>query len=191
MNDTPAPASHDRPADPESARRMLLLVYDELRHAAARMMAQEKPGQTLTATALVHEVYLRLLGKDQQPTFDNRRHFFVAAAEAMRRILVEAARRKGRHRHGGQLERVDLDDSLLATLPKPDELLAVDDAVDDLANTDPLVAQLVKLHVFAGLTLEEAARILEIAPRTAYRQWAFARAWLFRNLRQGQTPPAG
>jgi RNA polymerase sigma factor (TIGR02999 family) len=177
------------PGDPDSARRMLVLVYDELRHAAARMMAQEKPGQTLTATALVHEVYLRLLGKDEKPTFENRRHFFVAAAEAMRRILVEAARRKGRHRHGGKLERVDLDDSLLAMLPKPDELLAVDDAVDDLAKTDPPVGQLVKLHCFAGLTLEEAAGILDIAPRTAYRQWAFARAWLFRNLQR--TPRSG
>jgi RNA polymerase sigma factor (TIGR02999 family) len=179
------------PGDPESAERMLMLVYGELRQVAARMMAHEKPGQTLTATALVHEVYLRLLGADKQPRFENRRHFFVAAAEAMRRILVEAARRKGREKHGGQFERVDLDDSLLASLPKPDELLAVHEAVDDFAQTDPLAAELVKLHCFAGLTLEEAAEILDMPPRTAYRNWAFARSWLFRNLRQGQTPLSG
>jgi RNA polymerase sigma factor (TIGR02999 family) len=177
--------------DAESAQRMLSLVYDELRLVAARMMAREKPGQTLSATALVHEVYLRLLGTDTQPRFENRRHFFVAAAEGMRRILVEAARRKGREKHGGQFERIDLDDSLLASLPKPDELLAVHEAVDDFAQTDAATAELVKLHCFAGLTLEEAAQILEMPARTAYRNWAFARSWLFRHLKQGQTPLSG
>jgi RNA polymerase sigma factor (TIGR02999 family) len=161
--------------DGQAADKLLPLVYDELRRLAQAKMAHEQPGQTLDATALVHEVYLRLLG-DQQ--FANRRHFFAAAAEAMRRILIENARRKGRVRHGGGRQRIELSDAQPARVDSPDELLAVDESLTQLAVEDPDAAQLVKLHYFAGLSVEESADALGMSRATAYRHWTFARAWL-------------
>ncbi|MCI0379142.1 MAG: ECF-type sigma factor [Gemmataceae bacterium] len=172
--------------DPSAAEQLLPLVYDELRKLAAGQMAREKPGQTLDATALVHEAYLRLVG-DQR--FEGRRHFFAAAAEAMRRILVEAARRKNRRRHGGGLRRVELPaDGPVAADPVED-VVAVDEALEKLALVDPQAAELVKLHYFAGLNMEEAAAVLGVSERKAYTVWAFARAWLFRCL-GGEASPA-
>src|SRR5262249_41192127 len=152
---------------------------DELRRLAAARMADEKPGQTLQATALVHEAYLRLVG-DQQ--FNGRGHFFAAAAEAMRRILVESARRKGRIKRGGDGRRVELPDAPPAPAAPVEDVIAVHDGLDQLAAADATAAELVKLHYFAGFTLEEAADMLGVPHRTAYRTWAFARAWLFRKL---------
>ena len=166
----------------EAAAELLPLIYDELRRLAAWRLANEPPGQTLQATALVHEAYLRLAGKDD-PQWNGRRHFFGAAAEAMRRILVENARRKKRLKRGGQMERVDLEEvDLPAPLPD-DELLAMDEALDKLATNDPRAAELVKLCFFAGLTQQQAARELGVSITTVERTWAFARAWLFREIR--------
>jgi RNA polymerase sigma factor (TIGR02999 family) len=164
--------------DRRAAAELLPLVYDELRKLAAARMAAESPGHTLDATALVHEAYLRLLG-DQQ--FDGRGHFFAAAAEAMRRILVEAARRRATTKRGGDRVRVPFPEDLAAGTPDSD-VLAVDEVVDQLAAHDPRAAELVKLHVFAGLSLERAGEVLGISERVAYRDWAFARAWMFRRL---------
>jgi RNA polymerase sigma factor (TIGR02999 family) len=175
---------------PHAAAELLPLVYDELRRLAAQSLAQERPGQTLQPTALVHEAYLRLVGPADDSRWENRGHFFAAAAEAMRRILVENARRKRRLRHGGAAQRVELAADLLASEQGSlDDVLAVDEALDHLAASDSSTAQLVKLVFFAGLTMEQAAQALSIAPRTAYRNWAYARAWLFRRL-QGTKPPA-
>jgi RNA polymerase sigma factor (TIGR02999 family) len=168
--------------DSHAVDRLLPVVYDELRKLAAQKMAQEKAGQTLEATALVHEVYLRLVDHAHQPKFANRRHFFAAAAEAMRRILIEQARHKQRIRHGGDREKVALRGDLIAINGPNDDVLAIHEALDQLAERDGQTAELVKLHYFAGLTLEEAGEMLEISPRTAYRDWAFARAWLYRQL---------
>src|SRR5438128_923748 len=165
--------------DTHAAEQLLPLVYDELRKLAATRLAGEKPGQTLNATALVHEVYLRLVG-DQR--FENSRHFFAAAAEAMRRILVDNARRKGRQRHGGRRQRVEMPAELTAGADQMEDIVAVDEALHALTRDDPAVAELVKLHYFGGLTLEEAAKLLGISARTAYRNWSYARAWLFRRL---------
>jgi len=168
----------------EAAAELLPLVYDELRRLAAWRLTNEQPGQTLQATALVHEAYIRLVGKDD-PLWNGRRHFFGAAAEAMRRILVENARRKSCLKRGGQMERVDLEElDLPAPLPD-DELLAMDEALDKLATTDPRAAELVKLCFFAGLTQQQAARELGVSITTVERTWAFARAWLFREMRKG------
>jgi RNA polymerase sigma factor (TIGR02999 family) len=165
--------------DPLAAAQLLPLVYEELRQLAAGQMAREKPGQTLDATALVHEAFLRLVG-DQH--FDNRRHFFAAAAEAMRRILVESARLKQRQKRGGGRKRIDLDDVSIAA-PEPNErLLALDEALERLAAVEPQKAELVKLRSFAGLSLDAAASLLGISPSTADRWWAYARAWLLRSL---------
>jgi RNA polymerase sigma factor (TIGR02999 family) len=164
--------------DPHAAADLLPLVYDELRKLAASRLAKEKPGQTLQPTALVHEAYLRLVGEGEGPHWDNRGHFFAAAAEAMRRILVESARRKMRAKHGGSLERVDLDDQDVPVRPPPEEILALDDALARLAQEDPEAARVVQLHFFAGLSIEQAAEALGASRATAYRQWAFARAWL-------------
>lgn len=170
----------------EAAAELLPLVYDELRRLAAWRLANEQPGQTLQATALVHEAYLRLVGKED-PQWNGRRHFFGAAAEAMRRILVENARRKSRLKRGGQMERVDLEEvDLPAPLPD-DELLAMDEALDKLTTTDPRAAELVKLCFFAGLTQQQAARELGVSITTVERTWAFARAWLFREIRNGSS----
>jgi RNA polymerase sigma factor (TIGR02999 family) len=175
--------------DPQAAAELLPLVYDELRRLAALKLAREAPGQTLEATALVHEAFLRLVG-DSQDAWDNRRHFFAAAAEAMRRILIEQARRKGRTRHGGGKTRCDLGEALAPLLPPPDDLLALDEALTRLADLAPARAEVVKLRFFAGLTMPEVAHTLGISLPTAERYWAFARTWLYAELEAGE-PPAG
>jgi RNA polymerase sigma factor (TIGR02999 family) len=176
--------------DPGAAEQLLPLVYGELRRLAAQRLAQENPGQTLEATALVHEAYLRLIGSDRhdsgdaatkgrlaQVAWNGRGHFFAAAAEAMRRILIENARRKKRNRHGGGRQRVDLHEDM-AQERAPEELLALDDALTRLAAEDPEAAEVVKLHFYAGLSIEEAADVLGISRAGAYRHWTYARAWL-------------
>ena len=170
--------------DPGAAERLLPLVYDELRKLAARQMAQERPGQTLDATALVHEAYLRLLG-DQR--FENRRHFFAAAAEAMRRILVEQARRKGRLKHGGAAQRSAVDLVDLPTAIPDKQLLALDEALTRLGHDDPDKARLIHLRFFLGMTNEEAADVLGIAAVTAKRHWRFAKAWLRREVQDADS----
>jgi RNA polymerase sigma factor (TIGR02999 family) len=169
--------------DPGAAAQLLPLVYEELRALAAARMAQEKPGQTLDATALVHEAYLRLVGA---PHFDGRSHFFAAAAEAMRRILIDRARSKQRVRHGGDRRRVPLDQIRTAAETPDDELLDLDDALTRLAALEPVRAELIKLRFFAGLTMAEAAALLEISVATAERYWAFARVWLHSELSGGE-----
>jgi RNA polymerase sigma factor (TIGR02999 family) len=172
--------------DPQAAEDLLPLVYDELRRLAASKLAREPAGQTLQATALVHEAWLRL-GGDGQPRWENRAHFFAAAAEAMRRILIDGARRRRAGRHGGGLTRVDVDTPGLGLedgAAGDREMLAVHETLDRLAAHDARKAELVKLRYFAGLTLEEAAAILKIAVPTAKRDWAYARAWLFREIRR-------
>ncbi len=168
--------------EPEAAGALLPLVYDELRRLAAQRLASEASGQTLQPTALVHEAYLRLVGSTTERPWNGRGHFFAAAAEAMRRILVENARRKRRLRHGGGRRRVSLDTVEVPAEAAPDDLLALDEALERLAAEDAQVADLVKLRHFAGLTIEESAAALGISVRTANRHWAFARAWLFRRL---------
>jgi RNA polymerase sigma factor (TIGR02999 family) len=165
--------------DPQAAERLLPLVYDELRKLAAQRLAQEKPGQTLEATALVHEAYLRLVG-DQQ--FDNRAHFFAAAAEAMRRIVVENARRKKRAKHGGGRERVDIELADLPTRLPTEDLLALDEALQQLEQLDAVKARLVTLRYFSGMTIEQTATVLNISRVTAHRYWTFARAWLHQAM---------
>jgi RNA polymerase sigma factor (TIGR02999 family) len=178
--------------DPHAAAQLLPLVYDELRKLAAQKLAQEKPGQTLQATALVHEAYLRLVDTKQVQHWNSRGHFFAAAAEAMRRILVDAARSKKAEKRGGGRKREVLDEDHLAAPEEPDELLALDEALTQLAATDPQAAELVKRRYFAGLTLKQAAAALGVAPRTADFLWAFARAWLLRQIEgEGPDPAAG
>jgi len=170
-------------AEPQTASQLLDLLYEELRKLAAHKLANEAPGQTLQATALVHEAWLRL-GGDHQPLWANRAHFFAAAAEAMRRILVDKARRRRAVRHGGGAERVALDAIELPAAADDDELLAVHEALDRLAKREHDKAELVKLRFFAGLSLEEAGRILGLSTPTAKRHWAYARAWLYREIRR-------
>jgi RNA polymerase sigma factor (TIGR02999 family) len=172
--------------DPKAAAHLLPLVYDELRKLAAARLAAERPGQTLQATALVHEAYLRLVGQGDNAGWNGRGHFFGAAAEAMRRILVELARRKGRVQHGGSLHRVELEDVPAVGDSQADDLLALDDALAALARVEPLKAEVVKLRYFAGLTIDETAACLGISPATAKRHWAVARAWLYRHLSAGE-----
>jgi len=167
------------------ADELLPLVYQELRHLAAQKMSQEQPGQTLQATALVHEAYIRLVGVEGQ-NWSSRGHFFAAAAEAMRRILVENARRKQRLRHGGGHQRVAFDDAQPAIEEPSDNLIALDEALGRLAEEDPVKAELVKLRYFAGLTIEQAAKMLEISRATADRYWSYARAWLFHEINKGE-----
>jgi RNA polymerase sigma factor (TIGR02999 family) len=167
--------------DPRAAEELLPLVYDELRRLAAHKMAHEAPGHTLQPTALVHEAWLRLIGPSN-PQFEGRSHFFAAAAEAMRRILVENARRKHRLKRGGQWERVNLDDVQLAAESDPATLLSIDEALEKLAKQHPEKANLVKLRYFAGLSLPEAAQALGLSLTTAKRHWTFARAWLYGEL---------
>jgi RNA polymerase sigma factor (TIGR02999 family) len=173
--------------NPQAAERLLPLVYGELRKLATAKMAREAAGQTLQPTALVHEAWLRL-GGDEQPDWQNRAHFFASAAEAMRRILIERARRNRTQRHGGGLQRVEFADSAneMAAPGSDDELLAVHDALDRLAALDARKAELVKLRYFVGLTLEQAAEVLGVAVPTAKRDWAYARAWLFKDIRQSR-----
>jgi RNA polymerase sigma factor (TIGR02999 family) len=172
--------------DPHAAAQLLPLIYDELRQLAAQRLAQEKPGQTLQATALVHEAYLRLVGGGDR-AWDSRGHFFAAAAEAMRRIVVETARRKKRARHGGGRERVEVELADLPTRLPPDGLLALDEALARLEQLDPVKARLVTLRYFAGMTIEQAAATLNISRVTAHRYWTFARAWLHQQIAGGQT----
>jgi len=168
--------------DPHAAVQLLPLVYEELRKLAAQRLGQEKPGQTLEATALVHEAYLRLIGADAAVHWNSRGHFFAAAAEAMRRILIDLARRKRSQRRGAGRRRCELLDGDLQGVPISDELLDLDEALAKLAHADPQAADLVKLRVFAGMTVEEIARVQGISPRTVKRNWAYARAWLGRAL---------
>jgi RNA polymerase sigma factor (TIGR02999 family) len=182
MSDVTRILSAIEQGDASAAEQLLPLVYDELRQLAAQKLAQEKPGQTLQATALVHEAYLRLVDSAEAQHWNSRGHFFAAAAEAMRRILVENARRKRSHKHGGGRQRVDLADVNPACLTNDDEILAVHDALERLAAEDPRAAQLIQLRYFGGLSIEEAAEHLGIARSTAYEHWAFARASLRLKL---------
>jgi RNA polymerase sigma factor (TIGR02999 family) len=175
--------------DPNAAAELLPLVYDELRRLAAARLAAEPSGNTLQATALVHEAYLRLVGTPGGDHWDHRGHFFAAAAEAMRRILVEAARRKGRDKHGGGLTRHDVTERLIAA-PQPDEdLVALDEALTRFAQIEPQKAELVKLRYFGGLTIEDAADALGISPATAKRYWAYSKAWLLQAIRGAAPHP--
>jgi RNA polymerase sigma factor (TIGR02999 family) len=173
--------------DARAADELLPVVYDELRRLAAHRLSREKPGQTLQATALVHEAYLRLVG-DEDPGWKGRGHFFGAAAEAMRRILIERARAKGRVKRGGDRQRVDVDPDQLADGAEAVDLIDLDEALTALAEEDPVDAELVKLRYFAGLSAEEAADALGMAPRTARRRWNYARAWLLRRLGSQEEP---
>jgi RNA polymerase sigma factor (TIGR02999 family) len=174
--------------DTSAAEQLLPLVYDELRRLAAQRLAQEKPGQTLQPTALVHEAYLRLVDVEQARHWDSRGHFF-AAAEAMRRILVESARRKKRGKHGGHLQRLALEDRDVPVPPPADDVLALDDALTRLAEADPEAARVVQLHFFAGLSIEQVAEMLGVSRATAYRQWAYARARLRSAIDGGEASP--
>jgi RNA polymerase sigma factor (TIGR02999 family) len=178
--------------DPRAAEQLLPLVYNELRKLAAAKLAQERPGQTLQATALVHEAYLRLVESDQQQRWDSRQHFFSAAAEAMRRILVENARRKGSLKRGGDCQRQEFTDLDVAEPQRSQELLAVSEALDELEQADTTAAKLVKLRYFSGLTTPQAAEVLGVSPRTADRLWVYARAWLYRKIgpELGETLPS-
>jgi RNA polymerase sigma factor (TIGR02999 family) len=168
--------------DPQAAEQLLPLVYGELRRLAAEKMAQENPGQTLQATALVHEAYIRLVDAEKAQHWNSRGHFFGAAAEAMRRIMVEGARRKQAHKSGGGRQRFSLDEANLTAPAQSDRLLAINDALDRLAAEAPDVAELVKLRVFAGLSVNEAAQALGTSRTTAFRHWTYARAWLRAEL---------
>jgi RNA polymerase sigma factor (TIGR02999 family) len=170
--------------DPAASAELLPVIYDELRKLAAARLAQEKPGHTLQATALVHEAYLRLVGPSGAERWDSRGHFFAAAAEAMRRILVDSARHKGRVKRGGGMQRCDLDLAELITAEKSEEIRALDLALDEFAQQQPVKAELVKLRYFAGLTSAEAAGILNISTATADRHWRYARAWLAQRIRE-------
>ena len=176
--------------DKGAAEKLLPLVYEQLRVLAAQKMAQEKPGQTLQATALVHEAYLRLLGSEDGG-WDNRGHFFKAAAEAMRRILIEKARSKRTRRRGGEVERADLkvEDLPVESYLEVDDLIALDEALTRLGGVDAVIADVVKLHCFAGLALPTVAEILDVSPRTAERYWAFAKTWLFREMSGEEEQP--
>jgi RNA polymerase sigma factor (TIGR02999 family) len=167
---------------PMAAEQLLPLVYDELRRLAAQKLAREAPGQTVQATALVHEAYLRLVGKECEQPWNGRGHFFAAAAEAMRRILIENARRKKALKHGGELSRRELESERLIAPEPREDLLALDAALIKLAASHRQAADLVQLRYFAGLTLPEAAEVLDISPRTAGRLWTYARAWLRREI---------
>jgi RNA polymerase sigma factor (TIGR02999 family) len=182
MNDVTRILSDIEQGDPKAAEQLLPLVYDELRKLAAQRLVQEAPGQTLQSTTLVHEAYLRLVGADEVRHWDSRGHFFAAAAEAMRRILVDNARRKRAERHGGRLERHDLDAIEVAAPARSVDLLALDEALTRLEAEDPVKARLVKLRYFAGLSEEDAASALGISRTTAQRHWRYAKAWLLKEL---------
>ncbi|HJT32915.1 MAG TPA: ECF-type sigma factor [Pirellulales bacterium] len=168
--------------DPHAAEYLLPLVYDELRRLATQKLAQEKPGQTLQATALVHEAFLRLVNTNAPREWDSRRHFFAAAAEAMRRILVDRAREKACEKRGGKLTRIDIDAIDVAMSAAPDQLLAIDEALAKLAVEDPAAAKLVELRYFAGMSIEEAGKATGVSTATAYRHWNYARVWLRNEL---------
>jgi RNA polymerase sigma factor (TIGR02999 family) len=183
MSDVTRILSSIEQGDPHAAEQLLPLVYDELRKLAAEKMAHEKPGQTLEATALVHEAYIRLVDTEKAQHWNSRGHFFAAAAEAMRRILINRARDKHRLKRGGVRKKVDLDRVELASETPPEDLLAFDEALEKLARQDRTCAELVRLRFFAGLSVGEAAEALGISARTADRYWAYARAWLYEELR--------
>ena len=185
MNDVTRILSDIEHGDPRASEELLPLVYRELRRLAKQRLAREKPGQTLQATALVHEAYVRLVEGEEAQRWNSRSHFFAAAAEAMRRILVENARRKRAEKHGGQLERQDLDGVDLAAPALSDDLLALDESLSKLEAEDPVKAQLVKLRYFAGLTEEDAAKALGISYTSAQRYWHYAKVWLLAELRGG------
>jgi RNA polymerase sigma factor (TIGR02999 family) len=188
MSDVTRILSEIESGDPHAAEQLLPLVYDELRKLAAAKLAREKPGQTLQATALVHDAYLRLVDAEKAQHWNSRNHFFRAAAESMRRILVETARRKASQKRGGRLARQEFDSSALAETSRPKEVIAVHDALDELAAEDPLAADLVKLHYFGGFSLEETAELLGQSRATAYRTWSFARAWLRNRIHEDLHP---
>lgn len=173
----------EHPEGPDTATLLLPLVYDELRHLAAYRLSQERPGQTLQATALVNEAYLRLV-KNPDMHWENKRHFFNAAAEAMRRILIDSARRKNSQKRGGDWRRTEMDVAATGSLCPSDEILEVHEVLDQFSEVDPESAELVKLRFFAGLTQQQAADILGISKRTADNRWAFARAWLYRAINE-------
>ena len=177
--------------DPSAADELLPLVYSELRQLAATRLKQEKPGQTLQATALVHEAYLRLVGGESEQSWDSRGHFFSAAAEAMRRILVERARHRKAEKHGGHMARVELSDRDLLSRSDPDEILALNDALDVLARDEPEASELVKLRIFADFSVEDAGKMLGLSRATAYRHWTYARAWLKTQLTNDLHPGKG
>ena len=168
--------------DPNAAEQLLPLVYEELRQLAAAKLAREKPGQTLQATALVHEAYLRLLGPQRDAKFDGRGHFFAAAVEAMRRLLVERARRQKSQKHGGAWTQVEFSDQDLITVGTPDQIVALDEALERLAEEEPEGMEIVKLVVFGGFSVEKAGRLLDMSRATAYRHWSYTRAWLKTQL---------
>jgi RNA polymerase sigma factor (TIGR02999 family) len=182
MSDVTNILSKIEPGDPSAAEQLLPLIYDELRKLAAAKLAQERPGQTLQATALVHEAYLRLVNDEQTRHWDSRGHFFAAAAEAIRRILVENARKRGRIRHGGGRVRVDLEQAASMAEDSDHGLLALDDALIRFAALEPAKVELVKLRYFAGCSIDEAAELLGISRTSAKRYWAYARAWLLAEL---------
>ena len=184
MSDVTSILSAIERGEAKAADELLPLVYQELRKLAAARMANETPGHTLQPTALVHEAYIRLIG-DPNRKWDGRAHFFGAAAEAMRRILIDSARRKRALRHGGEFQRLDIQDIEVTAKTAPDELLEVDEALEKFAAHDPQKAELVKLRYFAGLTIEEAAEALGISPATAKRWWTFSRAWLYQEMGRG------
>jgi RNA polymerase sigma factor (TIGR02999 family) len=191
MNDVTRILSAIEQGDPHAARELLPLVYEELRKLAAARLAQEKPGQTLQATALVHEAYLRLVGSgDSEQSWNSRGHFFGAAAEAMRRILLNRARDKGRLKRGGQKRKVDLETIELAVDAPHEDLLALDESIERLVAESSECANVVKLRFFAGLSIDEAAASLGISPSTVQRHWAYARAWLFDALRPDDDSPS-
>jgi RNA polymerase sigma factor (TIGR02999 family) len=181
MREAPGPSGVAENGDPHAAQ-FLPLVYDELRKLAVHLLAHEKPGQTLQATALVHEAYLRLADGENAQKWNGRGHFYAAAAQAMRRILVENARRKRRIKRGGNAVREEFDESNLMAPETPEDLVALDEGLSQLAQIDPRAAELVNLRYFAGLTIPQAAEILGVAPRTADFLWAYARAWLLRRI---------
>ena len=172
--------------DPSAAEQLLPLVYDELRRLAAQKMAQEKPGQTLQATALVHEAYIRLVDAQRVDRWSSRGHFFAAAAEAMRRILVDKARQKRAQKRGGDRRRLKLEEVDLATRGTPEEIVALDDALERLGAEDPQAEKTAKLRLFAGLSIDQAAEATGVSRATAYRQWTYARAWLRSQIRGGE-----
>ena len=190
MSDVTRVLSAIEQGDSRAAEQLLPLVYEELRKLAAQRLARESPGQTLQATALVHEAYLRLVDPNDAKPWNGRRHFFGAAAEAMRRILVENARRKASAKHGGKLQREELPESKLVAPALSEDLLALDEALSQLAQTDAIAAELVKLRYFAGLTSDQAAEALGLSSGTADRTWAYARAWLQKKLK-GHSSPKG
>ena len=185
MNDVTRILNTVEQGDAQAMDELLPLVYRELRAFAAYRLAQEAPGQTLQPTALVHDAYLRLVGASAR-TYSSSRHFFRAAAEAMRRILIDRARHKQRIKRGGNFQRTEFDETLMAIEPPSEDIIALDEALTELSEEEPVVAELVKLRYFAGLTLKQAAQLLEISNRAATRYWAYARARLFEQLSEGQ-----